>query len=118
MIRINESFHGEDPVENLPKFQPGQLVKHKKYGYRGVIVSVDRHCKADPDWYMSNQSQPERKQPWYHVLVDDSATVTYPAEENLMEDDSNLPVNHLLLEVFFRSFEAGVYLRNETPWME
>ena len=118
MIRINESYHGEEPFEQLPKFLPGQLVKHKRYGYRGVIVSVDRHCKADPNWYMSNQSQPDRKQPWYHVLVDDSATVTYPAQENLIEDDSGLPVNHPLVEVFFSSFESGVYLRNETPWTE
>ena len=118
MIRINEFYHGDDPLEQLPKFQPGQLVKHKRYGYRGVIVSVDRHCKADPDWYMSNQSQPNRKQPWYHVLVHDSATVTYPAQENLLEDDSGVPVNHPLVDLFFSSFEAGVYIRNESPWPE
>ena len=116
MIRINESYHGEHPLEPLPRYQPGQLVKHKRYGYRGVIVSVDGHCKAEPDWYMSNQTQPDRKQPWYHVLADSSTTVTYPAEENLLADESGLPITHPLLELLFSSFEAGVYIRNQTPW--
>ena len=52
------------------------------------------------------------------MLVDDSATVTYPAQENLLADESGLPVNHPLVEVFFSGFEAGVYIRNETPWPE
>ena len=116
MIRINDSYRSEDQVEHLPKFQPGQLVEHKRYGYRGVVVSVDDYCKADPQWYMSNQTQPDREQPWYHVLVDDSNTVTYPAEANLREDNSGLPINHPLVTVFFSDFKNGHYLRNNTPW--
>ena len=116
MIQINTSFRGEGLADTRPKFEPGQLVQHKRYGYRGVVVSVDGHCKADPTWYMSNKSQPDRNQPWYHVLIDGSTTVTYPAEENLLADTSGLPVNHPLVPAFFSGFENGVYVRNDVSW--
>lgn len=116
MIRVNESFHGEGLPENEPKFSVGQLVRHKRYGYRGVIVSVDGHCKADPAWYMSNKTQPDRNQPWYHVLVHKSSTCTYAAETSLDEDTSRDPVVHPLVSVFFSGLEDGWYIRNDEPW--
>ena len=32
------------PERPKPAFTPGQMVKHKRYGYRGVIVEVDPQC--------------------------------------------------------------------------
>lgn len=52
-------------------FEPGQLVRHRRYGYRGVVVDRDEFCEADDEWYSKNQTQPDRDQPWYHVLVED-----------------------------------------------
>lgn len=73
-----------------PKFRVGQIIQHRKYDYLGLIVSVDSHCRADEDWYQNNRSQPERNQPWYHVLVHESDHATYVAEENLEIDSSGL----------------------------
>ncbi len=92
MIQINPSYTGDDLPDSTPRFEPGQIVRHKRYGYRGVIVAFDPHCKAPPDWYMANNTQPARGQPWYHVLVDGSSSCTYPAEENLAPDDELSPV--------------------------
>lgn len=116
MIQLNEEFPEDRLGNHIPTYQAGQLVRHKRYGYRGVIVDVDGHCKGTPQWYLSNKTQPDRDQPWYHVLVDGSATTTYPAEENLLPDDSGRPVDHPLLGVFFSDFRDGRYIRNNVPW--
>ena len=76
----------------VPKFLPGTLVRHRRYGYRGVVVEYDPICRADKQWYRGNRTQPNRDQPWYHVLVHGSDTVTYAAEENLQPDESGEPV--------------------------
>ena len=107
MIRIAEA---------TPKYKPGQLVCHKRYGYRGVIVAADPYCKANDDWYRSNRTQPNRFQPWYHVLVDGANTATYPAEENLEEDPVGLPIEHPAIDVYFTEFKDGRYVRNNAPW--
>jgi len=101
-----------------PAFEPGQVVTHRRYGYRGVIVDMTPRCEAPEPWYQNNQTQPKRDQPWYHVLVDSSSATTYPAQENLEADTSGGPIAHPLLGYFFTAFEAGRYIRNDRPWPE
>jgi hypothetical protein len=33
-----------------PKLKAGQAVYHKKWNYRGVVMSADPVCMADPEW--------------------------------------------------------------------
>ena len=103
-------------AEIVPKFELGQLVCHKRYGYRGVIVDCDPTCRADEKWYQSNMTQPGKIQPWYHVLVDDTDQTTYAAEENLRADPSGQPVRHPLVDRFFGEFADSRYVRNDQPW--
>ncbi len=104
------------PASSQPRFRAGQLVRHVRYGYRGVIVAVDTHCKADDAWYESNQTQPARNQPWYHVLVDGSRQTTYAAETSLEADPSGQPVDHPLVDLFFSAFDGQSYVRNDRAW--
>ena len=104
----------QDP--NRARFDPGQLVCHRRYGYRGVVVDRDDCCQADENWYGKNQTQPDRKQAWYHVLVDGTSTCTYAAAENLVADMSGSPISHPLLTHFFTVFKDGSYTRNDNPW--
>ena len=99
-----------------PSYEPGQIVRHRRYGYRGVVVDRDDSCQASEAWYAKNQTQPDRNQPWYHVLVSGSSTCTYAASENLLEDTSKLPVDHPLIPHFFSDFKNGGYVRNDEPW--
>ena len=62
--------NGYSSPTDTPNFEPGEVVQHIRYGYRGVIVDFDSACMAPDDWYQSNQTRPDRNQPWYHVLVD------------------------------------------------
>lgn len=104
-------------VENNPMFVPGQLVEHQRYGYRAVVVAVDPYCKAGEAWYRSNQTQPTRNQPWYHLLVHETETTTYAAQGNLAPDPCEEPIEHPLVGMFFDAFSDGWYERNDRPWV-
>lgn len=113
MIAINQPSPRSG---NRPVFEPGQLVQHRRYGYRGVVVEREDSCQADDEWYARNQTQPDRDQPWYHVLVDGTSSCTYAASENLVADESGLPISHPLASYFFSEFADGRYVRNDEPW--
>ena len=115
MINLNEGF---SVPRKTPKFKAGQIVTHLKYSYRGLVVESDETCQADEIWYQSNQTQPDREQPWYHLLVDGNQHVTYVAETNLEPDLSGNPIVHPMLNLFFYGIdeENNRYLRNDIPF--
>jgi len=104
------------PVRRQSKFRPGDLVRHRRYEYRGVVVDLDSHCQAPDEWYWANHTQPDREQPWYHVLVHGTGTVTYAAESSLQEDLLCEPIDHPLLDAFFEEFTGESYVRNSRVW--
>ena len=114
MIQYKREIERKKGAPN--RFVPGELVRHRRYGYRGVVVELDLSCQADEQWYHSNRTQPERDQPWYHVLVDGGTHTTYAAEANLTADETPLEIRHPLVELFFSGFHNGFYLRNDRPW--
>ena len=106
----------EGPVIRQVLFEPGQLVRHRRYGYRGVVVDRDLSCEASEEWYSRNRSQPDREQPWYHVLVHDSDAATYAAQTSLLPDDAGGEIRHALVDYFFERYDGGRYVRNATEW--
>lgn len=91
-------------------FNVGQVVRHKLFDYRGVVVDVDPVFLGSEEWYQDNAlSRPPRDRPWYHVLVHDGSHSTYVAERNLLADDSGEPVRHPQLEDYFSEFTEGGY---------
>jgi hemimethylated DNA binding protein len=109
-------FEGPGPAE-MPNFSPGDLVQHKRYGYRGVVVEYDLEFRGEESWYRSNRTQPDRNQPWYNVLVDGTDQVTYAAQTSLEADTDDERVMHPLVPVFFSGFERGCYWRNGRAWI-
>ena len=98
MIRVIEE---QSPDRNSGSFKTGDIIKHKKYRYRGVIVHQDLTFKGEDEWYLSNQSQPSKHQPWYFVLVDEIQQVTNVAESNLTLDRLGKKVDHAMINLFF-----------------
>ena len=93
-----------------PLFFIGQIVHHRKFDYRGVIIDVDAEYSGSEEWYQQVAlSRPPRDKPWYHVLVDNSDHLTYVAERHLEHGDSKAPVNHPAIDGCFDGFENGVY---------
>ena len=69
------------------QFSIGDLVHHKLFDYRGVVVDVDPHLMLSEEWYAAvARSRPPKDQPWYRVLVYDATQETYVAEHNLESD--------------------------------
>ena len=114
LLKTHSVLH--ENVATGPLFQPGQLVQHRRYNYRGVVVDFDLSCQADDTWYSSNRTQPDRHQPWYHILVHDTAQITYAAQTSLEQDNSGKEIVHPLLTHLFSAFENGYYIRSDRPW--
>jgi heat shock protein HspQ len=100
------------PVSNA-QFSIGELVHHKLFDYRGVIVDVDAEFQLTDEWYdQVARSRPPKDKPWYHVLVDDARNSTYVAERNLEPDPSGEAINHPLIPHFFTRLENGRYIKD------
>ena len=96
--------------EHEAKFGIGDVVRHLRFDYRGVIVDVDATFEGSDEWYEEvARSRPPRDRPWYHVLVDGADHSTYVAERHLASDPSGEPIRHPLLERFFDTFAGGRY---------
>lgn len=93
------------------KFAIGQIIKHKLFNYRGVIIDVDFNFLGSEEWYEKvARTKPPKDQPWYHVLVDNSIQQTYVAERNLEVSEVITPINHPVLESYFSRLESGQYI--------
>ena len=76
--------------DTKPKFCIGQLIHHKLFDYRGIILGVDLEFKMTDEWYEEMaRSKPSKDRPWYHVLVHQRGNQTYVAEQNLEVDPAS-----------------------------
>lgn len=94
------------------KFGIGQIIRHRLFGYRGVIFDVDQRFLGTDEWYeYMAKTRPPKDEPWYHVLVDGTAQQTYVAERNLDPDQSGEPIEHPLMDSLFAGVGNGFYIR-------
>ena len=81
MIMLKQPTPEAEAPEKEPRYHPGQIVRHRRYGYRGVVVDVDATFCGSDEWYEQvARSRPPKDAPWYHVLVDGAQHMTYVAE--------------------------------------
>ena len=96
------------------RFSVGDLIHHRLFDYRGVIVDVDPSFQLTEGWYEAvAKSRPPKDEPWYHVLVHEAVHTTYVAERNLEPDQSVAPIMHPMLKNFFCGFESGRYVSDD-----
>lgn len=94
-----------------PRFFIGQIVRHVRFGYRGVIAEVDPEFSLSEEWYdQVARSRPPRDRPWYHVLVDGAAHTTYVAERHLQHSTDCSQISHPLLGQCFGGYDGQRYL--------
>ena len=92
------------------KYTIGQIVHHKLFDYRGVIIDVDFQYLGSDEWYEEvASSRPPKNEPWYHVLVDNAVHQTYVAEQNLEKTDQSAPINHPMIDSIFSGLKNGFY---------
>lgn len=88
--------------DSTARFAAGDVIRHLRFDYRGVVVDVDATFRGTDEWYeQMAKSRPPKDEPWYHVLVHDALHTTYVAERNLRADNAPAPIRHPLLREFF-----------------
>lgn len=95
------------------KYHIGQVLRHRKHPFRGVVFDVDASFSNTEEWYenIPEDSRPSREQPFYHLLAenDQSYYVAYVSEQNLVPDDTDEPVEHPDIPDLFGEYEDGTY---------
>ena len=98
-----------------PAFNIGDVVKHRLYKFRGVIVDIDPEFSNTEEWYQSipEESRPRKDQPFYHLLAenDDITYEAYVSEQNLIKDDSGEPIKHPLINEIFSGKKGSTYFK-------
>ncbi|TID14389.1 YccV-like-domain-containing protein [Venturia nashicola] len=88
------------------QFKVGQVFRHRRYGYEGVVVGWDKICGASDAWIESmgvDRLSGGRAQSFYHVLVNEKST-RYVAQENIrpVEDEPSEALKQLAGRYFRR----------------
>ncbi len=95
------------------KFSIGDVVHHKLFDYRGVVIDADPEFQLSDEWYETvARSRPPKDQPWYHILVHGATHTTYVAERNLEPDQSGEAIQHPLVDQYFTRFSEGKYVND------
>lgn len=100
-------------LETEAKFNIGQIVRHRKHPFRGVVFDIDAEFSNSEEWYeaIPEEARPVKDQPFYHLLAENDQTyyVAYVSEQNLVPDDTGEPVTHPDLPDLFGEFRNGHY---------
>jgi heat shock protein HspQ len=95
------------------KFGIGQVVRHRKYPFRGIIYDVDPVFANTDEWWLAipEEVRPRKDQPFYHLFAENADTeyVAYVSEQNLLADTSGDPVRHPQVEEMFIRADDGEY---------
>ena len=112
-MRLHIGGYGVGMLTAEAKFTIGEVVRHRKHPFRGVIFDIDATFSNTEEWWESipEDSRPDKEQPYYHLLAenDSSYYVAYVSEQNLMRDLSGDPVDHPEIPTIFGELRNGLY---------
>ena len=94
-------------------FGIGDIVRHRMFGFRGVVFDIDPVFANSDEWYQAIpvEVRPQRDQPFYHLFAEngDTTYVAYVSQQNLLSDSEAGPVDHPSVEEVFEGFRDGRY---------
>lgn len=110
------STEPRSPRPSHVHFRVGQVIKHKIWGYRGVIIGWDEVAVA-PEYWMNINHPPDkphwRTMPNYSILVDTrdrlAPQITYVPQENI-EMAPKTQIFHPEVDHYFEKFDGIRYL--------
>ncbi|KAF2714116.1 YccV-like-domain-containing protein [Pleomassaria siparia CBS 279.74] len=110
MDSVRKPVNRRNPNRDRVNFKVGELFRHKRYLYEGVITGWDTSCDAGEEWieHMGvDRLINGREQSFYHVLVCDKS-VRYVAEENIIRPGGGPSAAMLKLAGrHFKRWDAG-----------
>ena len=96
------------------KYHLGQIVRHKKHPFRGVVFDVDPEFSNTDEWYESIPAhiRPKRNQPFYHLFAEneDGPYIAYVSQQNLLHDENLDPCSHPQIDTLFEGIVNGKYV--------
>lgn len=97
------------------KYSIGMPVRHRVYGFRGIIFDVDPEFDNTEEWYESipEDVRPRKDQPYYHLFAetpDKSPYIAYVSEQNLVPDEDSDPIHHPAIAEFFDVGDDGSFI--------
>ena len=98
----------------MPKarFGIGDVVRHRLFDFRGVIFDVDPVFANSDEWYeaIPEEIRPSKDQPFYHLLAENAeqSYIAYVSQQNLIQDDSEEPIDHPAIAACSRASTQGV----------
>jgi heat shock protein HspQ len=105
---------------SIAKYRIGDVVRHRKYPFRGVIFDVDPIFTNTEEWWMSipEEVRPSKDQPFYHLYAENAETeyVAYVSEQNLLPDDTREPCRHPRVDELFARGRDGSYRIKSQPF--
>ncbi|MGE4429630.1 MAG: heat shock protein HspQ [Sphingobium sp.] len=103
----------EAPAIAHARFGVGEVVRHRLFGFRGVVFDIDPVFANSDEWYESipENMRPSKEQPFYHLLAEngESSYIAYVSQQNLDHDDSDEPVDHPAIASLFGPYQSGKY---------
>jgi heat shock protein HspQ len=100
-------------LRTAANYHIGQVLRHRKHPFRGVVFDVDAKFSNTEEWYenIPADMRPSKDQPFYHLLAENEQTyyVAYVSEQNLVPDETGEPVGHPDLADLFGDFTDGRY---------
>ena len=117
-VKGGHEFDRRMDKQRSAKYRIGQVVKHRIYPFRGVIFDVDPIFANTQEWWESipEEIRPRKDQPFYHLLAENAETeyVAYVSEQNLLPDDSGLPLRHAQVKDVFVEGDDGSLIARQT----
>jgi heat shock protein HspQ len=113
-----ERFSPMNPASALPpmpqaRFGIGDVVRHRLFDFRGVVFDVDPTFANSDEWYeaIPEEIRPSKDQPFYHLLAENAeqSYIAYVSQQNLIQDESDEPVDHPAIAAYFQGFDEGRY---------
>jgi heat shock protein HspQ len=96
-------------MTRIAKFNIGDLVVHKRQGYRAVVIDVDPLFQASGRYNpQASKRTFAKRNPWYRLLVDSSSQMTYVEECLLAFDASNQSIDNPNI-VNYLTMQGGMY---------
>ena len=103
----------EAPSVVHARYSIGDVLKHRKFGFRGVVFDIDPVFSNSEEWLAAipEEVRPHRDQPFYHLLAqnDETSYIAYVSQQNLDRDDSDMPVDHPAIAQLFGHYASGRY---------
>lgn len=99
-------------------FRIGDRVRHSIFGFRGIIFDVDPVFANSEEWYAQDPRQPDRNQPFYHLLADngEQSYIAYVSQQDLLVDEGREPIDHPAVDMMFTREADGAYRLDAQHW--